>query len=77
VSVHTQAFSGLPAQSGQVFTAACASGQKAVSGGFDSDGDVFNFDTKPTADDSGWQIFLENGAEADAASGTVYAVCLG
>ena len=77
VSIHTQAYSGLQAQSGQSFTVACASGQKAVSGGFDSDGDVFNFDTKPTADDSGWQIFLANGADSGTASGTVYAVCLG
>jgi len=77
VSIHTQAFSGLQAQAGQSFTVACAAGQKAVSGGFDSDGDVFNFDTKPTADDSGWQIFLANGADSGSAAGTVYAVCLG
>jgi hypothetical protein len=76
VSIHTQAFS-LAAQDDQTFTVACGSGQKAVSGGFDSNGDVFNFDTKPTPDDSGWEIILANGANSGTAQGTVYAVCLG
>jgi hypothetical protein len=47
-----------------------------VSGGFDSTGGVFNFDTRPTAADDGWQIFLAN-ADNTGNTGTIYAVCLG
>jgi hypothetical protein len=60
-----------------MFTAACASGEKAMSGGFGYDGSAFVLpvDTRPTGDGSGWEIFLANLSDA-AASGTVYTVCL-
>jgi hypothetical protein len=76
VSVQTQAYS-LVADDTETFTVSCGAGQKAVGGGFDSDGDVFNYDTRPTADDSGWVLILANPNDTDTASGTVYAVCLG
>ena len=80
VSVHTTAFSltaGNTAGDTSDVTASCGAGQKAVSGGFDSNGDVFNFDTRPTAADDGWSIFVANGDTTAGASGTVYAICLG
>jgi hypothetical protein len=75
VSVHTQAYS-LAGQAGNDVTANCGANQKAVNGGFDSDGSVFNFDTRPTANDDGWTIFLANGDNVTR-SGNVYAICLG
>jgi hypothetical protein len=58
-------------------TADCATGQKAVGGGFVGDTDVFNEDTRPTAADDGWTMFLVNNDNTRAATGTVYAICLG
>ena len=79
VTVHTQAFSfgasGSANDAGEI-TASCSTGQKAVSGGFTSNGDVFNADTAPTAQDNGWSIYLINAGDSGAA-GTVYAICLG
>jgi hypothetical protein len=75
VSVHTQAFS-LGGEGAAQITASCSAGQKAVSGGFTSNGDVFNEDTAPTPLDDGWSIYLINAGDSGA-SGTVYAICLG
>ena len=75
VTVHTQSYS-LAANGQQLFTVSCAAGQKAVGGGFDSNGGVFNFDTKPTGLDDGWSIDLAN-PDPVTDSGTVYAICLG
>ena len=75
VSVHTQAYS-LPANGQQTVTVSCSAGQKAVGGGFDSNGSVFNFDTKPTGPDDGWSIVLAN-PDTMTDSGTAYAICLG
>jgi hypothetical protein len=59
------------------FTTPCDAGQKAISGGFDNpSGDALGFDTRPTADGSGWQLYLVNLSSSAGASGTVYAVCL-
>jgi hypothetical protein len=59
------------------FTATCDSGQKAISGGFDSTQGVgFSVDTRPTPDGSGWRVFLLNASDTAAASGSIYAVCL-
>lgn len=79
VSEHTQAYSlAASGASGdqQAVTANCAAGQKAVGGGFDSTGDVFNLDSAPTAGDDGWAIYLVNGDNASN-TGTVYVLCLG
>ena len=75
VSVKTAAFS-LGANGGSMFSAPCGSGEKALSGGFDTPGSVLSLDTLPTGDGSGWQIYLLNLSETAGASGTVYAVCL-
>jgi len=74
VSVKTAAFSLNPDQQG-IFTAACGPGEKALGGGFDTQAAVHPWDTRPTGDGSGWQIYLSNSPDA-AATGTVYAVCL-
>jgi hypothetical protein len=75
VTVHPQAFS-LGGEGAATVTASCSAGQKAVGGGFTSNGDVFNEDTAPTAQDDGWSIFLINAGDSSA-QGTVYAICLG
>ena len=76
VSIHTTSFT-LAAQNTTTVTGNCGTGQKAVNAGFDSDGDVFSADTRPTAADDGWQILLLNADASTSASGTVYVVCLG
>jgi hypothetical protein len=79
VSVHTDDFSltalNTPGDQG-LLTASCDAGQKAVGGGYSSNGSVFNADTFPTASGDGWSIYLFNDG-AEAVEGTVYAVCLG
>ena len=75
VTVHTQAYT-IAASGEQIVTAACGTGQKAVGGGFDSNGIVFNLDMKATAADDGWLFVLEN-PDSASASGNVYAYCLG
>jgi hypothetical protein len=75
VSVHTKPFA-LAGFDTDTVTVTCGAGQKAVSAGYTSDGDVFNEDTAPTAQGDGWSIYLLNGDQDDA-TGTVYAICLG
>jgi hypothetical protein len=79
VSIHTAAFTLQPtgqANSAAVVTASCVGAQKAVGGGYESTGNVFNEDTFPTAADDGWSIFLFN-ADAVVRTGTVDVTCLG
>lgn len=57
------------------FTVACDTGQKAVGGGFSSDGAVFNFDSYPVGDSS-WRLYLANASETAGASITLYATCI-
>jgi hypothetical protein len=75
VSIHTLTYS-LDGSDSRMFTVSCATGQKAVGGGFDSDGQVHSLDTTPTATDDGWKIYLFN-PDKVSDSGTAYAVCLG
>jgi hypothetical protein len=77
VSAKTTAFS-LAAGQQSMFTAACGSGEKALSGGYsyDSSALVIPVDSLPTGDGSGWQIYLLNLSDTAGASGTVHAVCL-
>jgi hypothetical protein len=80
VSVHTASWSlttGGTAGDMNDFTVNCAAGQKAVSGGYTSDGSVLTFQSRPTAADDGWSIYLDNADKSAAHSGNVYAVCLG
>ena len=74
VTTETQAFT-LGAEEDGEFTAKCAAGKKAVSGGYTSDGEVWSLDTAPTAQGDGWTIFLMN--FGDTATGSVYVICLG
>ena len=77
VSVHTTPYT-LPADSEDVFTGNCGAGQKAVNAGFDSaTASVASFDSKPTSDDSGWQIDLANFSTSSSATGSIYVICLG
>jgi hypothetical protein len=57
------------------FTVACDAGQKAVGGGFSSDGAVFNLDSYPAGDTS-WKLYLVNGSSSAGANITLYASCL-
>ena len=77
VSTKTTGFS-LALKQQSMFTVACGSGEKALSGGFsyDSSALVLPVDSLPTGDGSGWQIYLANMSDNAGASGTVYAVCL-
>jgi hypothetical protein len=76
VTIHQTAYTLGPVTD-KVITGNCDAGQKAVNAGFDSNGGVFNFDSKPTALDDGWQIDLANPDTTNSASGFVYVVCLG
>jgi hypothetical protein len=60
----------------QQVTANCGAGQLAVGGGFDSDGSVFNYDSRATLADNGWTIVLAN-PDSGTDTGSVYAYCLG
>jgi hypothetical protein len=75
VTVHTAPFT-LTAGNSDVFTASCAAGQKAVSGGFASDANVFSLDSHATDADDGWTLYLFNSDTADA-TGTYEVICLG
>ena len=75
VAIKTAAFSLAPGAGSEVIVA-CDAGRKAVSGGFDSTGPVFNFDTRPMGNGAAWAMFLANPDEASAHSGTAYVVCL-
>jgi hypothetical protein len=79
VSIHTKQFAvGVgPNDFVTIVTANCDAGQKAINAGFDSNGDVYSVDTKPTLADDGWQIVLVNNDPNNPATGTVYVVCLG
>lgn len=75
VTTHTQAYQ-LAAGDSDLVTVSCGTGQKAVNGGFESNGNIFSEDSFPTANDDGWSQFLVNLDDADL-SGTAYAICLG
>lgn len=58
------------------FTVQCASGTKAISGGYTSPNTVLAFDSRPSADGAGWGVYLVNLSNSAAGAGAVYAVCL-
>jgi hypothetical protein len=64
-------------------TAGCASGQKAVGGGYLTDGGstglvgVLGTDSAPTSADDGWSVTLNNIDSSATHTGKVYAVCFG
>jgi hypothetical protein len=48
----------------------------ALAGGYDNPaGTVLVLDTRPTAGDTAWSVYLANVSNSDAASGSVYVVC--
>src|SRR6266852_1595786 len=58
VSVQTQPWS-LNGGGGNDFSVVCASGAKAIAGGYDNpSGDAVALDTRPSSDETGWKIFL-------------------
>jgi hypothetical protein len=77
VTVRTTPFTLNPNQ-GQMYAIACAAGEKVLSGGFSYDGEtlVQSADSAPAADGASWRMFLVNFSDANAASGTLQAVCL-
>ena len=58
------------------FTVQCASGAKAISGGYTSPNTVLGFDSRPSPDGASWGMYLVNLSNSAAGAGTVYAVCL-
>jgi hypothetical protein len=75
VSTNSTPFSLAPGAE-QDFTVGCATGAKAISGGFTSPNGVLAMDTRPTADGAGWTVYLVNLSSSQAASGSVQATCL-
>jgi hypothetical protein len=77
VTVRTGTFALNPGEE-RDYAIACASGEKALSGGFTYEGSalVQPADSAATADGSGWRLYLVNFSEVDVASGTLQAVCL-
>ena len=74
VATRTSSFS-LGAQAANQFTATCQSGEKAVGGGYSSNGAVLSAASAPTGDGASWQVLLVNIGDSSA-SGTAYAVCI-
>ena len=75
VSVSSTPFS-LGVSEERDFTVQCASGAKAISGGYTSPNTVLGFDSRPSPDGAGWGMYLVNLSNSAAGAGTVYAVCL-
>jgi hypothetical protein len=74
VASRTSSFS-LAANDASQFTAACQSGEKAVGGGYTTNGAVISATSAPTSDGAGWQVVLVN-IGSSAATGSTYAVCV-
>jgi hypothetical protein len=74
VTTRTTSFS-IGANNARSFTASCQSGEKAVSGGYTTDGALLSGPTAPTSDGVSWQVFVVNIGDSSA-SGTAYAVCV-
>jgi hypothetical protein len=75
VSVKSVPFA-LAANGGGFVTVTCDAGQKVVSGGFTSPQAVLALDSLPSADGTGWQTYVLNLSDSQAASGTAFASCL-
>ncbi len=79
VDVRTGTFS-LPAGSdtsspNQTFTVACPSGEKALTGGYNSSQAVQGADEGLSADGASWSVLIYN-FDTNPATGNLYAVCL-
>jgi hypothetical protein len=71
----TAAYSLGPSE-GKDVSVACDAGQKAIGGGFDSNGVVVPLDTRASGDGASWTVFVQNLHSSQAFSGTAYAICL-
>jgi len=74
VAARTASFS-IPPTDGRRVTATCQSGEKAISGGFSTNGVLIQVESAPSTDGASWQIGLLNIGDSSA-SGTAYALCL-
>jgi hypothetical protein len=74
VATRTASFS-VGANSARSVTASCESGEKAVGGGYTTDGALLSGPTAPTGDGASWQVLVVNIGDSGA-SGTAYAVCV-
>ena len=75
VTIKQAAADPIAVQDGREFVIACDGGKKVVSGGFASDGNVIQFDSRPMGDTT-WGLYLVNIGDANAGV-TLYAVCIG
>lgn len=66
----------LNASEGKDVILACDAGQKAIGGGFDSNGLILAFDSRPMGDGAAWAVYVQNVSSSQPASGNVYAVCV-
>ncbi len=74
VATRTAAIS-IPSNGARSVTASCQTGEKALSGGYSTNGAVISVSTAPTSDGASWQSVLVNIGDSTAA-GTAYAVCV-
>jgi hypothetical protein len=77
VTVKTGTWSLTPGRSAD-FTIACDSPQKAIGGGWDDpNGYGHSWDDRPTADGSGWRVYVSLSENASGTqTGGLYAVCI-
>jgi hypothetical protein len=77
VTIRT-ATSTLAPSEGRDITVTCEAGAKAIAGGWADPGVSSNaYDSRPTADGSGWMtVFVVDSDAPGPQTGTVYAVCL-
>jgi len=64
------------ARAGQEIGVSCDAGQKAISGGFSTEGAGLVMESSPNADASGWRMYVLNLDDAAGLSGTAFSVCL-
>jgi hypothetical protein len=74
VTARTVNFS-VDANRARFVTASCQSGEKAVGGGYTTDGALLSGPTAPSGDGASWQLLVLNIGDSTAA-GTAYALCL-
>jgi hypothetical protein len=77
VTIKTGSWSLTPARGGD-FTVTCDAPQKAVGGGWeDPEGWAHSWDDRPTADGSGWKVYVSLSENAPGTqTGGLYAVCI-
>jgi hypothetical protein len=74
VTPRTSSFS-VPPSDGRLVITTCQAGEKAISGGFTTNGALLPGPTAPSSDGASWQLVVVNIGDSTAA-GTAYALCL-